>query len=196
VAFGATVSAANAATTYTYTGEFFDTFSTAAAGNPNPYVDSRIVGSFTLPSAIPPNSSAFSLSDPPEFTFEVIDSSGLPVTPLFTFSNSVLEGHLWTDSTGNITSWDFTVFLMASVFAPCSDAPVGLCFLSSNTGNILSPFGDFIETNTGVSFTSYANGPSGSFAPMSPVPAALPLFATGLGAIGLLGWRRKRKALA
>jgi hypothetical protein len=27
-----------------------------------------------------------------------------------------------------------------------------------------------------------------------PIPAALPLFATGLGALGLLGWRRKRKA--
>jgi outer membrane lipase/esterase len=30
----------------------------------------------------------------------------------------------------------------------------------------------------------------------TPVPAALPLFATGLGALGLLGWRRKRKARA
>jgi hypothetical protein len=29
-----------------------------------------------------------------------------------------------------------------------------------------------------------------------PLPAALPLFATGLGALGLLGWRRKRKAQA
>jgi hypothetical protein len=29
-----------------------------------------------------------------------------------------------------------------------------------------------------------------------PLPATLPLFATGLGALGLLGWRRKRKALA
>ena len=28
-----------------------------------------------------------------------------------------------------------------------------------------------------------------------PVPAALPLFATGLGALGLLAWRRKRKAM-
>ncbi len=27
-----------------------------------------------------------------------------------------------------------------------------------------------------------------------PLPAALPLFASGLGALGLLGWRRKRKA--
>ena len=30
----------------------------------------------------------------------------------------------------------------------------------------------------------------------TPLPAALPLFATGLGALGALGWRRKRKAAA
>ena len=30
----------------------------------------------------------------------------------------------------------------------------------------------------------------------TPLPAALPLFATGLGALGLLGWRRKRKVSA
>jgi hypothetical protein len=36
---------------------------------------------------------------------------------------------------------------------------------------------------------------SGSLDP-TPLPAALPLFATGLGGLGLLGWRRKRKAQA
>jgi hypothetical protein len=39
--------------------------------------------------------------------------------------------------------------------------------------------------------------PTGSaFQPHSEVPlaATLPLFATGLGGLGLLGWRRKRKA--
>ena len=30
----------------------------------------------------------------------------------------------------------------------------------------------------------------------TPLPAALPLFATGLAGLGLLGWRRKRKAVA
>jgi hypothetical protein len=29
-----------------------------------------------------------------------------------------------------------------------------------------------------------------------PLPATLPLFATGLGAMGLISWRRKRKAVA
>jgi hypothetical protein len=29
---------------------------------------------------------------------------------------------------------------------------------------------------------------------MTPLPAALPLFATGLGVVGLFGWRKKRKA--
>ena len=46
----------------------------------------------------------------------------------------------------------------------------------------------------GSSFT----GPG--FSPLTPVttplPAALPLFAGGLGALGVLGWRRKRKAAA
>jgi hypothetical protein len=30
----------------------------------------------------------------------------------------------------------------------------------------------------------------------TPLPAAFPLFATGLGGLGLLGWRRKRKNIA
>jgi hypothetical protein len=30
----------------------------------------------------------------------------------------------------------------------------------------------------------------------TPLPAALPLFATGLGALGLLGWRKKRRTAA
>jgi hypothetical protein len=34
----------------------------------------------------------------------------------------------------------------------------------------------------------------GSGAPAVPLPAALPLFASGIGALSLLGWRRKKKA--
>jgi hypothetical protein len=35
---------------------------------------------------------------------------------------------------------------------------------------------------------------TGTVAVVTPLPAALPLFATGLGVMGLLGWRRRRKA--
>ena len=35
---------------------------------------------------------------------------------------------------------------------------------------------------------------SGTITEATPLPAALPLFATGLAGLGLLGWRRKRKA--
>ncbi len=37
---------------------------------------------------------------------------------------------------------------------------------------------------------------AGAPLPGTPLPAALPLFATGLSAMGLLGWRRKRKNAA
>ncbi len=57
---------------------------------------------------------------------------------------------------------------------------------------------------TGATFASVVLTSSGNafeFAdlqdsPATPLPAALPLFAMGLGAMGLLGWRRKRKAAA
>jgi hypothetical protein len=41
-----------------------------------------------------------------------------------------------------------------------------------------------------------SNGIGNSALSPTPLPAALPLFATGLGGLGLLGWRRKRKAQA
>jgi hypothetical protein len=49
--------------------------------------------------------------------------------------------------------------------------------------------------NPGDFVTLVTEGGGGSIAG-TPLPAALPLFATGLGAMGLLGWRRKRKNAA
>jgi hypothetical protein len=41
---------------------------------------------------------------------------------------------------------------------------------------------------------SLRNGSLTLIAIVTPIPSALPLFATGLSALGLLGWHRKRKA--
>jgi hypothetical protein len=48
----------------------------------------------------------------------------------------------------------------------------------------------------GVTFTADDGFVFGGPETATPVPATLPLFATGLGGLGLLGWRRKRKAQA
>jgi hypothetical protein len=50
-----------------------------------------------------------------------------------------------------------------------------------------------------VSQVGFTIGPFCQLGPClspTPLPAAFPLFATGLGALGLLGWRRKRKNAA
>jgi hypothetical protein len=47
---------------------------------------------------------------------------------------------------------------------------------------------DLNQGNFEVDNFSYVAGAA------TPIPAALPLFATGLSGLGLLGWRRKRKA--
>jgi hypothetical protein len=57
-----------------------------------------------------------------------------------------------------------------------------------------------MDTNTISNDCTNTNGSNGfnggSNGIVTPLPAALPLFATGLGALGLLGWRRKRKNIA
>jgi hypothetical protein len=54
----------------------------------------------------------------------------------------------------------------------------------------------FALVSTDNNLTSSGSGPGSFTADATPLPAALPLFASGLGALGLLGWRRKRKAAA
>ena len=73
-------------------------------------------------------------------------------------------------------------------------------FADSRTGD----FSDFERVfNTDGSATGFVQTARGLVTqfdtpPVSavPLPAALPLFATGLAGLGLLGWRRKKKALA
>jgi hypothetical protein len=62
----------------------------------------------------------------------------------------------------------------------------------NNYGDQLGWFVEYGYNPAAISATISAT----SSADATPLPAALPLFATGLGALGLLGWRRKRKAAA
>jgi len=80
------------------------------------------------------------------------------------------------------------IFADSSIFSPNNTADY------SNTALLFIDFaeaGAFFSADSGHNYSSAAIGASAT-----PVPAALPLFASSLGALGLLGWRRKKKAQA
>jgi hypothetical protein len=85
-----------------------------------------------------------------------------------------------------------------------------LNFRSEQNGSDTNGNSSFIYYMNGFNNIWYTNPPMtvpsfGAISPPSitnttisvvPLPAALPLFASGIGGLGLLGWRRKRKACA
>ena len=98
---------------------------------------------------------------------------------------------------GTTTPKFFGTMLVNSV---TGDAAFTAAFMTGEILNInpitqaLSPPGSTLES---VAAVARANAPIGSgLVSTIPLPGALPLFATGLGTLGLLSWRRKRKAAA
>ena len=105
----------------------------------------------------------------------------------------------WSDSLGNFsetfTTVDFIGRGTANTVAVLLEGLLnGPGFTNSTvffllTANQSLPPNGAISWSASESSTNPINNPA-------PLPAALPLLATGLGAFGLLGWRRKRKAAA
>jgi hypothetical protein len=78
-------------------------------------------------------------------------------------------------------------FLTYAVSTPIGPI-TGASHLSTNN---IFPF----PTSVGPLVITSATG-NGTVTAVTPLPAALPLFASGLAGLGLLGWRRKKKAIA
>jgi hypothetical protein len=70
------------------------------------------------------------------------------------------------------------------------------CFQSPAPGFSLIDLGPVFDHGINVGENFQLDGTELFVSSVTPVPAALPLFATGLSAMGLFGWRRKRKNTA
>ena len=95
----------------------------------------------------------------------------------------------FTVTSGVLTAMDFR-----AGFPIANTTPAETFFLTL----LLNPGSFFVANRISDAVDHKVESLSATFVPVSqvPLPAALPLFATGLGVLGLLGWRRKRKAQA
>jgi hypothetical protein len=110
-------------------------------------------------------------------------------------SNSAVVWDVGTSATlGTGTLFEGNILALASI-TMTTGASIG-CGRAIALGGAVTMDTNTISNNCGNSETSADFGSRGFSGGSTPLPAALPLFATGLGAFGLLGWRRKRKSAA
>jgi hypothetical protein len=142
-----------------------------------------------------------------EFDYWYPDLSSLYSTVSFTVPGA--EPIIYTGT----ATFSSDLILLNSTCTTCGSYTVsafnGVEITDLTNPSALSDWGVDAALTTMVGFSEYISGGSifvnwaGAAFPAqvalsttssaTPLPAALPLFATGLGALGLLGWRRKRK---
>jgi hypothetical protein len=159
---------AKASTVYSYTGNPFNTFNGLAFSGRD-----SVTGEFTVASALGDNFSGTVL--PSQFSF----SNGLFSITNFNLPSSVFD--IQTSNTGEIIGWSISLSI--------AQGGIGASILMSNLGD----HGSIIGPTT---FSSGGNSgnPGAWSSPIAatPLPASLPLLATGFAALGLLGWYKKR----
>jgi PEP-CTERM motif len=125
-------------------------------------------------------------------TIEVLSSpSGNVLGGGWTFSSATTPGVAFV-VTGGVVTFASAVYRRDSNYDSLffgSDDPSGYIpqLYSSNEADLPNNYTNHALNDHVMSFTAVPN---------VPLPAALPLFASGLGVMGLLGWRRKRKKAA
>jgi len=173
---------AGAAVVYTYTGNDYTSVI-------SPFTTSESVsGSFTLSTALGDSLSgvyvaplSFSFSDGVA-TYNSLNS----LSAIFVFSTDA-SGHIiaWEVGVGNPTTGNLIVTCNAGPFCGILDVPPQPQF----DEGLLGRYPNF-------AYGANSGDPGTWSVSQTPLPAAFPLFATGLCALGLLGWRRKRKNAA
>jgi len=120
-------------------------------------------------------------------TFDPTASGSLGPLPLDAFSSNLPASYNpfeYSQAASNIAVGDNCG---SGAFCGASTGQAWLLFTVDAAGN---------PTPLSAALDGYASQTFDISIATTPIPEALPLFATGLGFLGLLGWRRKKKAAA
>jgi hypothetical protein len=137
----------------------------------------------------------------------------LPLSPTIAAGEWAIGGGFIVDNvTGTINGAPITeaIYFFANPPADPLATPGGLSDETGHWNTTGAQYYSGLESSPtfllGVYTQQYDYATDGNYATITisaindasatPLPAALPLFATGIGALGLLGWRRKRKGVA
>lgn len=166
---------------YTYTGNPF--FPSPDVEPPYTTSD-KVTASIVLSAALADNLSEEQVM-PASFT---LTDGHQTITNLNTPSLAANLFEFSTNAKGKITDWVID-----------TGGPIGE--INTVNSSILSQSFDNAELNSPTAIGQNFNDPGKWAGPNQPIastplPAALPLFAGGLGVMGLLGWRKKRKNTA
>jgi hypothetical protein len=173
------------------------TYSVMAVGPPGTVpVDVFASGRVTTPNNNPDEIARFDIrSSIPNSLSLVSAEAGAGQSPAsFNVSMSVAGKNALNVTAGDILT--VTMFVLASAAVSGVDSTCGFCLILDYGSAEVDPIIQIDPSSPNASKYSLLFSPGIGTGPVvTPLPAALPLFATGLGALGLLGWRRKRKAL-
>jgi hypothetical protein len=192
---------ANASAVYTYTGNNYTDLFDDPVPSGNYTAAMGVSGSFTLASPLAANlvwlsTESFITSDVVSFSF--FDGRNT----LTNLNTSFSQFEVSTDATGAIVEWSITLdsphgttdgdqFFEIVTQGPAAGendfGSTGQCVAS------LDPTCGVFYADTAHTYDNPGIWSAATIESATPLPAALPLFATGLGAFGLLSWRRKRK---
>jgi hypothetical protein len=166
------------------------------------YVYSGNPMSVTFGCCQPPSTTFFGIFASVQFNFDTVNTSGTYDQSSGVISTATLAspfslgGFTYpsfpisvTLNGGVVTGWSL------SIFVPGPGGSFTRTDTSGDISDVTSWFGQPFGA-TGTAPPGTWSGPISDAFSVVPLPAALPLFATGLGALGLLGWRRKRKQAA
>jgi hypothetical protein len=188
-------------TTYSYTGPNYNGIEGSGILGFPPYTTSmNVTGSFTVAAPL------INLSDQ-DITSSILSFSFFDGINTITSNNATSYAFtVSTDAFGNLTAWDIGANIgslaspldveqgisthFVTLHSPAGDEGfVAICAFSPCT-----PGSDIVADVGSAVFNNPSQIPG--IWTETPLPAALPLFATGIGGLGLLGWRRKGKARA